>query len=129
MSHIRHYRALPWATGPLTLLESTAKVPDRQVAKTATSSSSSSSSSSTTSPPPPPPPPPSHRDSTTTAEAVTTIQTQNNNINHSVLHPPLIRSYRYRSTPTLMLVLIRHFARIRLFIASTPPGSSTEHVL
>ena len=28
-SHIRHYRVLPWATGPLTLLESIAKVPDR----------------------------------------------------------------------------------------------------
>ena len=34
MSHIRHYRVLPWATGLLTLLESIPKVPDRQVAKT-----------------------------------------------------------------------------------------------
>ena len=34
MSDIRHYRVLPWATGPLTLLESIAKLPDRQVAKT-----------------------------------------------------------------------------------------------
>ena len=33
MSHIRHYRVVPWATGPLTLLESIAKVPDRQVTK------------------------------------------------------------------------------------------------
>ena len=31
-----------------------------------------------------------YRDSTTTAEAITTIQTQNNNISHSVLYPPLI---------------------------------------
>ena len=31
MSHIRHYQMLPWATGPLTSLESIAKVPDRQV--------------------------------------------------------------------------------------------------
>ena len=28
MSPIRHYRVLPWATGPLTLLESIAKVSD-----------------------------------------------------------------------------------------------------
>ena len=34
ISHIRHYWVLPWATGPLTLLESIAKVPDQQVAKT-----------------------------------------------------------------------------------------------
>ena len=26
MSHIRHYRVVPWATGPLTLLESISKV-------------------------------------------------------------------------------------------------------
>ena len=32
MSHIRHYRVLPWATGTLTSLESVAKVPDRKVA-------------------------------------------------------------------------------------------------
>ena len=38
LSHIRHYRVLPWATGPLTLLESIAKVPDGQVAKTGKSS-------------------------------------------------------------------------------------------
>ena len=28
----------------------------------------------------------------------------------------------------LMLSAIRHFVRITLFIASTPPGNSTEHV-
>ena len=28
----------------------------------------------------------------------------------------------------LMLRAIRHFTRISLFIAGTPPGSSTEHV-
>ena len=33
MSHIRHYRVLPWATGPSTSLESIAKVSDQQVAK------------------------------------------------------------------------------------------------
>ena len=26
MSHVRHYRMAPWATGPLTLLESIAKI-------------------------------------------------------------------------------------------------------
>ena len=31
ISHIRHYRVLPWATAPLPLLESIAKVPDGQV--------------------------------------------------------------------------------------------------
>ena len=35
MSHIRHYRVLPWVTGTLTLPESIAKVPDRQVTKRA----------------------------------------------------------------------------------------------
>ena len=38
MSHMRHYRVLPWGTGLLTLLESIAKVLDRQVAKTGKSS-------------------------------------------------------------------------------------------
>ena len=38
MSHIRHYRALPWATGLLTLLESIAKAPHQQVTKTGKSS-------------------------------------------------------------------------------------------
>ena len=28
----------------------------------------------------------------------------------------------------VMLSAVRHFVRITLFIASTPPGSSTEHV-
>ena len=30
MSHISHYRVLPWTMGPLTSLESTVKVPDRK---------------------------------------------------------------------------------------------------
>ena len=38
MSHIRHYRVLPWATGPLTLLESITEVPDWQIVKTSKSS-------------------------------------------------------------------------------------------
>ena len=33
MSHTRHYRVLPRTTGPLTLLESIAEVPDWEVAK------------------------------------------------------------------------------------------------
>ena len=74
--------------------------------------------------------------STITAVAITTIQTWKNDINHWVLHSLLIvivelelflsdsqalRCYK-------CLVQICHFARIRLFIASTPPGSSTEYV-
>ena len=35
MSHIRHYRVLPWATGTLLLLESITKVPDQQLPKRA----------------------------------------------------------------------------------------------
>ena len=35
MSHIRHYRVLPWATGPLTSPKGIAEVPDWQVAKRA----------------------------------------------------------------------------------------------
>ena len=31
--HIQFYQVLPWATGPLTSLETIAKVPFRQVAK------------------------------------------------------------------------------------------------
>jgi len=38
MSYVRHYRVLPWETGPLTSQESIAKVPDWQVAKTGKSS-------------------------------------------------------------------------------------------
>lgn len=34
MNPITHYRVLPWATGQLTLLKSTTKVPEWQVAKT-----------------------------------------------------------------------------------------------
>ena len=38
MSPIRHYRVLPSATGPLTSLESIAKIPDQKVAKMGKSS-------------------------------------------------------------------------------------------
>ena len=77
---IRHYRVLPWAAGPLTSLESIAKVPDRQVAKTGKSSTDFllSSVSVTVS-----------QASTITAEAIT-IQTRKNGINHWVLHSLLI---------------------------------------
>ena len=86
MSHIRHYRVLPWATGPLTLLESTAKVPDRQVAKTGKSSIFWLSFffffllSVTV-----------RQASMITAEAIT-IHLRKNIINHQVLHsPPIAR--------------------------------------
>ena len=93
MSHIRHYRVLPWVTGPLTLLESIAEVPARQVAKTiakplsllkrANRLSSDffllSSVRETVS-----------QASTITAEAITTIQTPKNSINHRVVHSLLI---------------------------------------
>ena len=57
------YQALPWATGTLTLLESIAEVPDRQVAKTGRVVYLLTSSSSIL-----------QHDSTITAEAITTIQ-------------------------------------------------------
>ena len=75
ISHIRHYRVLPWATGTLPSLESIAEVPDWQVAKTGKSSIFWLSSSFL-----------SHA-STITVEAITTIQTLKNGINHWVLHP------------------------------------------
>ena len=78
MSHIRHYQVLLWATGPLNLLESIAKVPDWQIAKTGKSSIFWLLSSFF------------HHDSTITAEAITTIQMQKNSINHWVLYSPLI---------------------------------------
>ena len=77
---------LPLATGPLTLLESIAKVPDRQVAKQANRLSSDFLlllllSSVTV-----------RQASTITAEAITTIQSRKNFINHRVLHsPPIAR--------------------------------------
>ena len=77
MDHIRHYRVLPWATGPLTLLESIAKVPDGQVAKTGKSSTDFIPSFV-------------HHDSTITAEAILIIQMLKNSINHWVLYPILI---------------------------------------
>ena len=134
MGHIRHYRVLPWATGPLTLLESVTKVPDRQVAETGKSSifwllsvflSASLSHASMI-----------------TVEAITTIQTRKKQ--HKSLSTVLTvyRSHSTRtilqwfsSTPMLTLSAIHHFVRT-LFIACAPPppppppiGSSTEHVL
>ena len=93
MSHIRHYRVLPWATGPLTLLESIAKVPDQQVAKMGKSSIFWLLSFL-------------RHDSTIMAEAITMIQTQTSNINHWVLHSLLITwtiLQWFSSTPVLML--------------------------
>ena len=81
-SLIRHYRVLPWATGPLTLLESIAKVPDRQVAQTGKSSIFWLSFFILLSF--------LHHDSMITAEAIAMIQTQTCNINHWVLHSLLI---------------------------------------
>ena len=76
MSHIRHHQVPPWATGPLTLLESIAKVPDRQVGQNRQivyllSISLSSSLSQA---------------STITVEAITTIQMRKNSTNHRVLN-------------------------------------------
>ena len=67
---------LPWAAGPLTLLEGIAKVPDRQVTKTGKSSIFLLSFLC--------------HDSTITTEAITTIKTQTSNTNHWVLHSLLI---------------------------------------
>ena len=78
ISHIRHYRAVPWETGPLTLLESIAKVQTGKLLKRANRLSSDFLSSFP------------HHDSTITAEAILTIQTQKNSINHWVLYPILI---------------------------------------
>ena len=77
MSHIRHYRVFSRAKRLLSLLESiakhqTGKSPKRTNRLSSDFLSSSSSSSSSA----------SHRDSTITAGAFTTIQTQNNRINH-----------------------------------------------
>ena len=63
MSHIRHYRVVPWETGPLTLLESIAKVQTGKSLKRANRLSSDFFLSF------------SHHDSTITAEAILTIQT------------------------------------------------------
>ena len=78
MSHIRHYRVLPWATGLLTWLESIAKVPDWQSLKRANRLASDFLLSFL------------HYDSTTMAKAIIMIQTRKNSINRSVLYPILI---------------------------------------
>ena len=116
MSDIRHYWVLPWATGLSTLLESIAKVPDRQVAKTSKSSIFWLLSFLILKPP-----------STITAKAITMVQTRKNSTNHWVLHSPLIvlnertwTSRRFSGNPTLMLAAICHFAWIYvIFIAIT----------
>ena len=122
MSHIRHYQVLPWATGPLTSLESITKVPDQQVAKTGKSSIFwlsffFFSSVQTVS-----------QDSMITAEAITTIQTRKNAINHWILHSLLIvilalelffRDSQALRCQYLVLYAIL-LAWITLFIACTP---------
>ena len=63
MSHIRHYRVVPWETGPLALLESIAKVQTGKSLKRANRLSSDCFLSF------------AHHDSTITADAIVTIQT------------------------------------------------------
>ena len=132
MSHIRHYRVLPWATGPLTFLESIAEVPDRRVTKTGKSSifwlsSFFLSSVSVT----------VSQASTITAKAITTIQMRKKKQHKS--QGIALTTYCYcrtqtilqwfPSTPMLVLSTVRHFARIKLFIETTVPSqSSTEHM-
>ena len=78
MSHIKHYRVVPWSTGPLTLLESIAKVQTGKSLKRANRLSSDFFLSFP------------HHNSTITAEVILTIQTQKNSKNHWVLYPVLI---------------------------------------
>ena len=110
MSYIRHYQVLPWATGPLILLESIAKVPDWLSAKRANR---------------PSPDFLLRPDSTITAEAIITVQTRKNSTNHRVLHSPHIvlnertwTSRRFSGNPTLMLAALGHFVWI-IAITST----------
>ena len=137
MSHIRHYRVLPWATRPLTLLESIAKIPDRQVVKTGKSSifwlllssfffllSSFFFLLSSF----------LQHDSTITAEAITTIQTRKNSINHWVLYSPFVVLKErtqlvgdFSGNLTLMLATIRHFIWNNIH-SNYVNRSSTEHV-
>ena len=84
MSHIRHYRVVLWATGPLTLLESIAKVQTGKSIKRANHLSSDFFSFP-------------HHDSTITAEAILTIQTRKNSIMGIVPS-----TYRYPRTRTIM---------------------------
>ena len=131
MSHIRHYRVLPWATGPLTSLESIGKVPDRQIAKTGKSSIFWLSSSVQT----------VSQASTITDEAITTIQTRKNDINHWVLHSLLIVILAFelffRDSQALRCKYLVLYAILLAWIlcdiihsmyAPAPAGSSTEHV-
>ena len=121
MSYIRHYRVLPWATGPLTLLESIAKVPDQQVGKTGKSSIFWLSSFL-------------QHDSMITAEAIPTVQTRKNSTNHWVLHSPLIAlnertwtSRQFWGNPTLMLAALHHFVEYNIH-SNYVNRNSTEHV-
>ena len=114
MSHIRHYLVLPWTAGPLTSLESIAKVPGWQVAKTGKSSifwlllsfflSSSLSHASTI-----------------TVEAIKTIQTRKKGTNHWVYcthHLSLSKNSDWLAvlphSCTCMLATIRHFSKRKL---------------
>ena len=71
---------IPWATGPLTSLESIAKVPDQQVTKTGKLSIFSDFFLSLS----------VSQASMIMAEAITMIQTRKNSINPFVLHSVLI---------------------------------------
>ena len=68
-------------------------------------------------------------DSLITAQA---ILMRNSNINHRLLYSLLIVLVElelFSSTLMLMLIAIRHFVKVTLFIACTPPEiTSTEHV-
>ena len=86
MSHTRHYRVVPWATGQLTLLESIAKVQTGKSLKRANHLSSDFFLSF------------SHHDSTVTDEAL-------NNSNKKEQHKSLgivPSTYRYRRTRTIL---------------------------
>ena len=106
----------PWATGLLALLKTLLKYQTGKSLKRANRLSSNFECS--------------------TIMAITTIQMRKNNTNHWVLHSLLIviveLELYFSDSQTLRCYCsverIRHFARIRLFIASTPLGSSTEHV-
>ena len=117
------YQALPCASmgnGPLTLLESIAKVPDRQVAKTGKLSIFWLSSFFFF------------------ASARLALRFKREKWHKSL--GTALTTYRelstrtilqwFSSTPMLILSAVRHFVRITLFIACmTPAGSSTKHVL
>ena len=121
MSHIRHYRVLPWATGPLTLLESIAKVPDRQVAKTGKSSIFWLSFFLSFFSPP--------RYSTITAEAITNAKEQHKSLGIVLTtycsQERTWTSRWFSGNPTLMLAAICHFVSI-IAITSTEVQLSTR---